>query len=108
MGVDRTHLLALLEIPHLHRIIGACAGEQVTAAEPADVEHVVRVSLERLDELAAGQLEDLDELVGAAAGNHLAVGAEADAVDGITVTALDLLHEVPAADLEYLHFAVLR
>ena len=50
---DGPHLLALLEVPDLDDVVGPAAGEQLAVRLPADVQDVVRVALERLEELAA-------------------------------------------------------
>ena len=60
-----------------------------------------------LTNLPVGHLPHLDELVGRAGGEHLAVGAEADAEDRVAVAVLDLHDQLAGAGLEDLDLAVL-
>src|SRR5262245_37250791 len=68
----------------------------------------MRVPLERLDELARGQLEDLDELVRRAGGELGCIGAEADAEDRVAVPVLDVEELVAGVQVEDLDLALLR
>ena len=57
--------------------------------------------------LPPGTSHDLDELVGAAGGQHLAVRAEADAEHRVAVAVLDVGDELAAGHVEDLDLAVL-
>src|SRR5260370_1036133 len=67
---------------------------------------MMRVSLERFDELPAWDLEDFDEFIGPAGREHLAVRIEADAVTRIAVRIFDVHDERSGIRIEDLQFAV--
>ena len=69
---------------------------------------MVRVTFERLDELAAGNLEGLHKLVGAAGGQLGVVGAETDAKDRVAVAVLDVEKLLAGGHFKDLYLAVLR
>src|SRR5262249_32259080 len=75
---------------------------------PGNVQHVMRVALERLQELAAGHLEDLDLPIGPAAGQPGAVRTEGQAIDGVAVAILGVGHDLAGGRVNELDRAVHR
>src|SRR5262249_11360210 len=63
---DGPGLLALLVVPHLDIVIRPAGGQELPVRLPADVQDVVRMPLERLEELARRDFPNLHELVGPA------------------------------------------
>src|SRR5262249_5614969 len=93
--------------PELDRPVGPGAGEQLAVGRPGHVERVAAVALEGAHELAGGDLEGFDELVGRGGGEGPAVGAEGDAVDRVAVGVGDLGHDLAGIDVDELDLAVL-
>src|SRR5262249_12721182 len=108
VAAHRADLLALVVIPDLDGIIGPAAGQQFTVRLPAYVEHMVRVSFERFEELAAGDLENLNELVSTAGGQALAVRTEGHAENRVAVAVLDVHNDLARRRLEHFDLAVRR
>ena len=74
---DRAALLARVEIPDLHGIVGPAGDDDLGVALPTDTQDVMGVPLEGPHELARRHVEDLDELVGPARGSCLPSGEKA-------------------------------
>ena len=96
---------ALFVVPYFHEIVRPARDDLLAVGRPADIENVVRVTLERLHELARWHLENLDEFIGGPGRKQLAIGAETDAEDGVAVSRFDLECEL-ARRVEDLDFAI--
>ena len=92
----------------LMHVVGPAGDEHPAVGPPGDAQHVVRVALERADELAVGHVPDLDEPVGRAAGELLAVGREVEAVDRVAVRLLEGQHELAVRHVEQILISPLR
>ena len=107
MVAEGSHLLAFFIVPNLDHIIGARAGEQLAVGFPTHVQNMVRMSLERLDELAGLHVEDFDEFVGGAGGDLGAVRAKASAENLVAVAAFDVMNQAACGGVENLDFTIL-
>ena len=73
--------------PQLHRLVGARRGEELAGGMPGEIEDGAVVDIDRSDEVAGGDIPELDRPVVAGRGEERAIGGELGVVEEIAMAA---------------------